>query len=380
MTFKKIQDWVPGLEGTQGPLIIAGPCSAEREEQVLGIARRLREIKGEVHLFRCGIWKPRTRPNSFEGVGERGLDWLRRVKEEWGFPCCVEVAKARHVELVLRQGVDVLWIGGRTTVSPFAVQEIADALKGVDIPVLVKNPLNEDLGLWIGALERLHRGGIEKLGAFHRGFPSYPPGRYRSEPKWHIPLELRQQYPTLPLLCDPSHIAGKRDLVGLVSQKALDLNFDGLMIESHHDPSRALSDPIQQLLPEDLEGLLKGLVIKTPRGVGRDFEPSLEGLRSRLDSIDAEILDTLARRAEVVGRIGAVKRQNAVQVLPMGSLNERLETLQERALSRGIPHKFLRELYALILDESIRIQTDLADSQGLLVEEGLGGLSDQDKG
>ncbi|MBO5975334.1 MAG: chorismate mutase, partial [Paludibacteraceae bacterium] len=288
------------LEGVEGkrPVVIAGPCSAESEEQTLNTAKQLAS-KG-IKIFRAGIWKPRTKPGGFEGVGEKGLPWLQRVKQETGMRVATEVATAKHVEEVLKHDIDLLWIGARTSANPFAVQEIADSLRGVDIPVLVKNPVNPDLELWIGALERLNNAGIKQLGVIHRGFSSYDKKIYRNLPQWHIPIELRRRLPRLPIICDPSHIGGKRELIAPLCQQAMDLNFDGLMIESHENPDCAWSDAMQQVTPDILSYILNLLVIRE----GKQTTENLSELRSQIDECDNQLIETLAKRMRISREIG----------------------------------------------------------------------------
>ena len=293
---------LPGIPAKR-PMVIAGPCSAETEEQVLSTAHSI-AAKG-IKIFRAGIWKPRTKPGGFEGVGVVGLPWLKRVKEETGMYISTEVATAKHAYEALKAGVDILWIGARTTANPFAVQEIADALKGVDIPVLVKNPVNPDLELWIGALERIHNAGIKKLGAIHRGFSSYEKKIYRNIPQWHIPIELRRRIPELPILCDPSHIGGKRELIAPISQQAMDLNFNGLVIESHCNPECAWSDAAQQVTPDVLDYILNLLVIR--EGVQQTTE-NLNMLRKQIDECDNDLLEVLSKRMRIAREIGTYKK------------------------------------------------------------------------
>lgn len=335
------------------PLIIAGPCSVETEDQVRRTAAAL-HATGRVDIFRAGIWKPRTRPNTFEGVGYVGLEWLRQVKLEFGFPIAVEVAHARHVHEALKWGIDVLWIGARTTVNPFAVQEIVEALKGVSTTLWIKNPVNADLELWLGALERADRAGIRHLAAIHRGFSGYPKSVYRNWPLWDLPLELRRRVPGLPLYCDPSHICGTRESIREVARKALDLHYDGLMIESHIAPDDAWSDAQQQLTPADLAAALDRLL---QREIG-DLEP-LEELRSKIDRLDRELLNLLAERMAVAESIGLEKLAHRLDVHQPerweGALRARLLEGQERNLGQ----EFVDQLFAVIHDESIARQREI---------------------
>ncbi|RLA61735.1 MAG: 3-deoxy-7-phosphoheptulonate synthase [Epsilonproteobacteria bacterium] len=340
------------------PLIISGPCSAESEVQVLETAR---ELKGReaAHIFRAGIWKPRTRPNSFEGVGEKGLPWLLRVKKEIGLPTCTEVANASHVELALKHEVDILWIGARTTTSPFAVQELASALKGVDIPVMVKNPISVDIALWIGALERFSGAGISKLMAVHRGFSTTLDSRFRNGPNWKIPIELKLRFPELPIICDPSHIAGKRELIKEICQRAMDLDFDGLMIESHLDPKSALSDKSQQVTPENLAQILHDLSYKTEFSPDKDFGLELETLREKIDHIDYELLENLKVRMEIVKIIGESKRKMKITALQKNRIEFLLKQRMEKAGELGLSDSFIRDIFGHIHAESLKSQTEI---------------------
>ncbi|MBM4025200.1 MAG: 3-deoxy-7-phosphoheptulonate synthase [Planctomycetes bacterium] len=337
------------------PWVIAGPCSAESAEQMLQTARGLVSCP-HVKVFRAGIWKPRTRPNSFEGVGEVGLDWLAQVKAETGLPTATEVANTEHVELCLKHRVDIIWVGARTTVSPFAVQEIADAVRGVDIPVLVKNPINAELGLWLGAIERLHDAGVRKLAAIHRGFSTYVEMQFRNDPKWQIPIELKRLFPELPLICDPSHISGSRQLVEPVAQMALDIGIQGLMIESHIDPDRALSDARQQVTPADLCRMLERLRVRNAPISDRDVKQKISRLRAEISHIDAKIIQDLAERMRWVEEIGRLKRQHNIPVLQL----ERWENLLEKHLAKakelGLDEDFIKSLFEIIHTQAIKRQ------------------------
>ncbi|HET6989785.1 MAG TPA: chorismate mutase [Bacteroidia bacterium] len=346
------------LKSGKRKLIIAGPCGAESEEQVLETAREI-AFNGKVSLFRSGVWKPRSRPGAFEGMGEDALKWLNRVQKEIGLPVTVEVANAQHVELALKYGVDVLWIGARTTVNPFSVQEIADVLKGVDIPVLVKNPVNADLPLWIGALERMNRAGIKKLGAIHRGFHTSLHTQYRNAPMWELAIELKASCPALPIICDPSHISGRRDLIHDVAQRALDLDMDGLMIETHRDPDKALSDAAQQITPLALAQLLDKLVIRETSIGDAGFEHMLNTLREVIDEIDQEIIQSFARRMQVVERIGEFKHDHGVTILQIERWLEILRTRTEAGESLGLDKDVVVELCQLLHKASIRKQTEV---------------------
>lgn len=337
------------------PIIISGPCSAETEEQVLDTARGL--AKAGVKVFRAGIWKPRTKPGGFEGVGVPGLAWLKKAREQTGLKMATEVATRGHVEAALECEIDMLWIGARTTANPFAMQEIADALResGADIPVLVKNPVSPDLELWIGALERLNNAGITRLGAIHRGFSTYGAHTYRNQPQWRIPLELRRRYPQLPIICDPSHIGGKRELIASLSQQALDMGFDGLIIESHCHPDRAWSDRSQQITPEALSRILDTLVY-------RDVpvpEESLTLLRSQIDQLDNDLIEILSRRMKISGEIGRYKRAHNMPVVQPGRYGDIMASHIKAATEMGMSEEFMRSVLAAIHEESVRIQVEL---------------------
>ena len=339
--------------GCKGPVLVAGPCSAENEAQVLEIASAL--SGSGVSLFRAGIWKPRTRPGCFEGVGKEGLPWLQRVKNEFGIPVAIEVATAEHVKLALDAGIDVLWVGARTTTNPFAVQEIADALRGADVPVLVKNPVNPDLELWVGALERLGNAGVTRLGAIHRGFSSYGEKCFRNAPQWQIPLELRRRFPEIPLLCDPSHIGGKRELVMTLSQQALDLNFDGLMIETHSNPQCALSDSRQQVTPDELMMIAGRLVLRSAESPGEEFLP----YRRQIDAIDLKLVELLEKRMELSREIGLLKRDKGLTVYRPTRYNEVLEHCAACCDGRGLDADAVKGIFEMIHSESIRQQLDI---------------------
>lgn len=340
---------LPGINPKR-PIVIAGPCSAESEEQVLETAKGLAS-KG-IKLFRAGIWKPRTKPGGFEGIGVIGLPWLKRVKEETGMYVTTEVATKEHVFEALKAGVDLLWIGARTSANPFAVQEIADALKGVDIPVLIKNPVNPDLELWIGAFQRLYNAGIHRLGAIHRGFSSYDKKIYRNLPLWHIPIELRRRMPNLPIFCDPSHIGGKRELIAPLCQQAMDLNFDGLMIESHRDPDAAWSDAFQQITPDVLDYVLNLLVIRD----STQSTESLAELRRQIDGIDEQILELLAKRMRVSREIGVYKKEHNMPILQSPRYSEILENRSDMGKQMDLNPDFIREMLKEIHEESVRQQ------------------------
>ncbi len=343
------------------PLIIAGPCSAETPEQLFETAKQLKEL-GKVDVLRAGIWKPRTRPNAFEGAGAEGLKWLADVKKELGMMVGTEVANPEHIELALKYGVDVLWIGARTTVSPFAIQEMADALQGVNVPVLVKNPTHPELGLWIGAFERLHRAGITNLAAIHRGFSTIDKSKYRNVPTWSIPIEFRRIAPQIPIICDPSHIGGKRDLIFDISQKAMDLGFDGLMIETHIDPDKAWSDADQQVTPSRLGEILHDLKIRVVSTNNQSFNDNLEDLRSKIDSLDRELLEVLTSRMAIVDKIGEYKKDNNVTTLQVTRWDEIMKNLTSLAQKLNLNEAYVSDLFKIIHEESIRKQTEIMKS------------------
>lgn len=353
-----IESW--GVDATK-PVIISGPCSAETEEQMLNTGKAL--AAHGVQIFRAGIWKPRTRPGAFEGVGSVGLKWLKQVKEETGMLTATEVANVKHVYEALKSGIDILWIGARTSANPFSVQEIADALEGVDIPVLIKNPVNPDLDLWIGAIERISRAGITKLGAIHRGFSSFEKTKYRNVPQWQVAIGLQQRIPNLPIINDPSHIAGRADLVFEVSQKAMDLGQDGLIIESHPNPRVALSDGKQQLTPEQVGELMKTIVVRDAKGTNPEFKESLEELRAKIDKIDTEILAAIQERMEVVKEIGKNKKENNIQILQSDRWAQIVEKTKQKAEATGLSNEFIGTLMKAIHQESINIQTEILNSK-----------------
>ena len=343
---------LPGVP-QERPIVIAGPCSAETEEQVMTTAQSLANRGPKI--FRAGIWKPRTKPGGFEGIGVEGLAWMKRVKEETGMLVSTEVATAKHVYECLMAGIDILWIGARTTANPFAVQEIADALKGVDIPVLVKNPVNPDLELWIGALERINGAGLKRLGAIHRGFSSYDKKIYRNLPQWHIPIELRRRIPELPIFCDPSHIGGKRELVAPLCQQAMDLGFDGLIIESHCSPDSAWSDASQQVTPDVLNYILDLLVIRE----GKQSTESLGELRNQIDECDNQIIEVLAKRMRVCREIGTFKKEHDMTILQTGRYNEILDKRGAQGALCGMGSEFIKKVFEAIHEESVRQQMEI---------------------
>ena len=353
----KILPLTEWLTAENGPLIIAGPCSAETEEQVMHTAHELSLIP-EVKVFRAGLWKPRTRPGDFEGVGEVGLKWLQMVKNEFGLKTTVEVADPKHVELALKYGMDILWLGARTVVNPFSVQAIADALQGVDIPVMVKNPVNPDLKLWIGAIERIHSSGINKIIGIHRGFHYFEKSPYRNSPMWEIPIEMKRLIPSLPLLVDPSHICGKRELLKSISQRAFDLEMDGLMIETHYNPKLARTDAAQQISPAELREMLDNLIIREKTG-DIDFQVKLEELRTEIDKTDGQLLQILANRMELVDEIGKYKKEKDITILQMKRWAGIIEDRVSIGSHLGLNEPFLKKLLTLIHKESIQRQSDI---------------------
>ncbi|MDC0116696.1 bifunctional 3-deoxy-7-phosphoheptulonate synthase/chorismate mutase type II [Flavobacteriaceae bacterium] len=356
---KEMRSWLDDFK-LNHPLVIAGPCSAETEDQVLKIAHDLKNT--DVSIYRAGIWKPRTRPGMFEGVGAIGLKWLDKVKKETGLLTATEVANASHVKLALEYDIDVLWIGARSTVSPFIVQEIADALKGTDKIVLVKNPVNPDLSLWLGGLERLYSANIKKLGVIHRGFSTYEKSKYRNNPEWQLPIELQNRFPDIPLICDPSHIAGRRDILQDISQTALDLNFDGLMIETHADPDNAWSDAAQQITPEVLVKMMEDLKIRTLTSNEADYKNKLNTLRTQIDVIDHGILETLGKRMKVAVSIGELKKQKNVAVLQTKRWNEILGNMILEGEKKGLSEEFVLKMFKAIHQESINNQEKVINS------------------
>ncbi|MDO4736557.1 MAG: bifunctional 3-deoxy-7-phosphoheptulonate synthase/chorismate mutase type II [Bacteroidia bacterium] len=350
MEIKKLS--IPGVD-LERPIIIAGPCSAESREQVLQTAEAL-AAKG-IKIFRAGIWKPRTKPGGFEGIGTVGLPWLKEVKQKTGMLVSTEVATPAHVFEAVKAGIDLLWVGARTATNPFAMQELADSLRGVDVPVLVKNPVNPDLELWIGALERLANAGITNVGVIHRGFSSYDKKIYRNAPLWHIPIEMKRRFPNLTIICDPSHIGGTRELVAPISQQAMDLNLDGLMIESHCSPDNALSDAKQQITPDVLDYTLKMLVL---RENGQTTE-NISILRGQIDEIDEQLLTLLAKRMRISREIGTFKKEHNMPVLQSGRYNEILEKREKMGAAMDLNGEFVNAIMKSIHEESVRIQLSL---------------------
>lgn len=339
------------------PLSIAGPCSAESEIQMLETARRIKESGALVSIFRAGIWKPRTKPGGFEGVGAIGLNWLRKVREEYGFSITTEVATARHVELALKADVDILWIGARSTVNPFTIQEIAEALQGTEKPILVKNPVNPDLALWIGALERLAGQGISKMGVIHRGFSTYQKTKYRNSPNWQIALDFMHQFPNIPMIIDPSHICGSRNLIADVAQEALNLGYHGMMIETHPDPDQAWSDAAQQITPERLSDLLNNLIIRS--SVQKSPNMDIERYRSALADIDYRILELLSERMGLCEEIGKLKKHHNMPIFQPEQWTRISEHLRAKAEETGMSGQFAEKIFKTIHEESIEVQNEI---------------------
>ena len=347
---KELRNWLDEFN-LNHPLTIAGPCSAETEEQVLKIAHSLKDTKATV--FRAGLWKPRTRPGNFEGVGSLGLKWLQKAKQETGMLITTEVANANHVELALKHDVDILWVGARSTVSPFIVQEIAEALRGTDKPVLIKNPVNPDLSLWLGAVERFYSCNVKKLGVIHRGFSTYEKTTYRNNPEWQIAIELQNKFSDLPLILDPSHIAGRRDIIFDLCQTALGLNYDGFMIETHHDPDNAWSDAAQQVTPSNLIKIIKDLKIRKITDHADEYKNNLNILRTKINLVDSQLLDILGKRMNIAEEIGVLKKENNVAVLQSKRWNEILEKMIVDGKKKDLSEQFILRVFKAIHQESI---------------------------
>jgi chorismate mutase len=343
------------------PLIISGPCSAETEEQVMETATRLAKT-GKVDMLRAGIWKPRTRPGSFEGIGTKGLPWLQQAKKQTGLPVTVEVATGKQVEDALHFGVDVLWIGARTTVNPFSVQEVADALRGVDVPVLIKNPINPDLELWIGAVERVAKAGIKQIGLIHRGFSSYGNTEYRNAPMWHLAIEMKLRNPGVMMINDPSHISGRRDILLDVAQKAIDLDFDGLIIESHIDPDKAWSDAKQQITPERLGELIDSIKWRHETTTEKEFITALEKLREQINHIDDELMQLLGQRMKIADKIGTYKKENNITILQTNRWNSIIEKAFQKGEKLGLGKDFITKYYDAVHMESINHQNKIMNA------------------
>lgn len=346
---------LPGSDNR--PLVIAGPCSAETEEQVMETAKTLAS-KG-IKIFRAGVWKPRTKPGGFEGMGEEALPWLQRVKQETGMLIGTEVATPKHVEAALNAGLDMLWVGARTSANPFAVQELADSLKGVDIPVFVKNPVNPDIELWIGALERINGAGITRLAAIHRGFSSIDQKLYRNAPMWHIPIELHRRCPNLPIICDPSHIGGRRDLIAPLSQQAMDMGFEGLIVESHCNPDCAWSDAKQQVMPDVLNFILDRLVVRNTK----ESTESLNILRQQIDELDNRLMELLTKRMRISREIAAYKKEHSMAVVQTARYSEILDKRAAQGVLCGMDADFIKSIYEHIHEESVRQQMEFMNKQ-----------------
>lgn len=353
MRNKDLEGW---YKQVNRPLIIAGPCSAESEEQ---LRKSIRPIINDIDYVRAGIWKPRTRPGSFEGAGEEGLNWLQEIKQETPFKTATEVATPEHIEIALRHQIDLVWIGARTTVNPFAVSEIAESLKGVDIPVLIKNPIHPELALWKGAIERLHKIGLTKLGAIHRGFHSYQKSNFRNVPLWQIPLDLKSEFPDLPLICDPSHIGGKRKMIAGIAQRALDLSYDGLMIETHFDPDQALSDSKQQVSPANLINIIANLRTREAEFSDELNQAELEVIREQIDEADQEILQAISKRLDLVEQIGHFKKQNNVAIFQISRWKEIFKSRQKLASEMNLDPKFVVDMLRLLHQQSVKKQTEV---------------------
>ena len=356
LKLQKLDTWFDDIK--KKPLIIAGPCSAETKEQLFETCKDIYE-KTEVRVFRAGVWKPRTRPGTFEGVGVEALKWIAELKKELPVKFAIEVANPLHVEAALKYGIDILWLGARTTVNPFTVQEVADTLKGVDVPVLVKNPINPDFALWLGAFERLNKCGVEKLGAIHRGYSSFQKTKYRNVPMWKFPIELKEIYPHMPVIGDPSHIGGTRDLILPLSQQSLDLNYDGLMIETHRDPDNAWSDAKQQVTPARLAEILHEIHTKKTQLADTNLSMALDNMRDDIDNLDREILEILARRMSIVDKIGEIKKEKDVTVLQEDRWREIHKTRAEWGQSLKLNESFVDELVKLIHVNSIARQEEI---------------------
>ena len=356
---KEMRTWLDDFK-LNHPLVIAGPCSAETEEQVLKIAHQLKDSK--VSIFRAGIWKPRTRPGGFEGVGEIGLKWLQKAKAETGLLMAIEVANANHVKLALEHDIDVLWIGARTTVNPFAVQEIADSLQNTDKIVLLKNPVNPDLSLWIGGLERLQNANIKNLGVIHRGFSTYEKTKYRNNPEWQIAIDFKNKFPNIPLICDPSHITGKRTMIQEVSQQALDMNFDGLMIETHISPDEAWSDAAQQVTPSILKEIINQLIVRNHSNNEEDFIQKMIQLRMQIDDFDTKLIEILSKRMQIAEAIGIEKKHKNVAILQNTRWNEILLKMIEEGKNKGLNEEFITQIFKAIHQESINHQEKVVNN------------------
>lgn len=357
-----LYEW--GLFTEPRPSVVAGPCSAETQEQVMQTAKELKELG--INVYRAGIWKPRTHPGSFEGVGVQGLKWLQKAKSEYGLKIATEVASEKHVFECLKYGVDLVWLGARTTANPFLVQEIADALKDTDIPVLVKNPVNPDLDLWIGALERLNQAGIRKLGVIHRGFSTFDKIKYRNDPQWQVAIELRSRYPELPFFVDPSHMAGCKDYIREISQRSLDLGFEGLMIESHCTPECALSDSRQQLTPAELKDLLHNQIkVKDTDSDSKEWKENIDQLRAKIDILDENLLYTLSSRMKISRKIGEYKRDSNIAILQTSRWDEVLAKVVQKGNEYGLPENFVKDVFNAIHEVSVEVQNEIISASYL---------------
>lgn len=343
---------------TETPFIIAGPCSAETEEQMINVASQLKDAP--ICMMRAGVWKPRTKPGGFEGMGEKALPWLQTAKAIHGKPICIEVATPEQIELALRYNIDCIWIGARSTVSPFIIQELADALRGVKIPLLIKNPINPDIDLWQGAIERFANAGMQDIGAIHRGFSSYDKNsKYRNKPNWTIPIELKRRMPELPIICDPSHITGRRDLIAHVSQRAMDLHFDGLMIETHPSPDDAWSDAKQQVRPNILKKILSELKIKNGSVTDLNAQLQIEDIRQMVDSLDAELVDIISRRMQLMKKLGGIKAENNISVFQPERWREIIENRTKQGIPLALNEEFILKLFEVLHDKSIKVQLNV---------------------
>ncbi len=358
--------WNKDFSFINKPFLIAGPCSAESEKQLLDTAQKIKEQNiDNIIYFRAGLWKPRTRPDSFHGVGERGIDWLVKVRNKFGFKIITEAATPQHLEMLLKAGIDAIWVGARTTVNPFSVQELAEALKGVDIPVFIKNPINPDIELWIGAIERINKAGIKKIAAIHRGFSSYEKSNYRNVPQWQIPIDLKTYIPELTILCDPSHISGNAKYIFEISQQAMDLAFDGLMIETHINPQMALSDAKQQITPTQLSGILAKLIIRHPNSIEPKSQYELSELRRKIDMIDDTLLNSLEQRLKLVKQIGKIKQENDITILQSERWKEIITKILNNSEKKALNKDFVIKIFKFIHQESIKTQAQIMNKKVL---------------
>jgi chorismate mutase len=360
MSILPISDWFEGE--IKHPLIIAGPCSAENRDQVMDTARAIAKT-GRVNVLRAGIWKPRSRPGTFQGAGEPALEWLVEAKQETGLPIIIEVATPQHVEIAMKYGIDMFWVGARTSSNPFSIDELAIAMAGLNKPVLIKNPIHPDLEMWIGTIERFEKAGVSKLGAIHRGFSPFQKSAYRNLPKWEVPIDLKTHMPNLPIICDPSHIGGRRELIKDIAQKALDLSMDGLMIETHINPRIALSDAHQQVTPDQLEKILIELCYRKVSPTTPEFINILESLREQIDSLDSQLLELLSQRMDIVKKIGQYKLENNVAIMQLRRWEDIIETRVETGKALGLEEEYVKDLLRLVHKESIRKQAEILSSK-----------------